>query len=105
VYNAANDDWHTALPAAPSEANMTLLEKIQGELSQLPPEQQSEVLEFVTALRQKQSASTPQPGQSLRRHPAFGAWRSRGVDALAYQQRLRAEWGDQPDAGGNGSSG
>ena len=30
--------------------------------------------------------------QTLRTHPAFGSWRSRGIDAVAYQQRLRAEW-------------
>lgn len=36
----------------------------------------------------------------LDRHPppnpdaAFGLWRSRGEDGLAYQSRLRAEWPD-----------
>jgi metal-responsive CopG/Arc/MetJ family transcriptional regulator len=25
-------------------------------------------------------------------HDAFGLWRTRGVDGLAYQRRLRAEW-------------
>jgi hypothetical protein len=34
--------------------------------------------------------------RSLRSHPAFGSWRDRGVDALAYEQALRAEWDDCP---------
>ncbi len=76
---------------------MTLLELIQKKLQELPPEKQSEVLDFVTFLQQHHSAS-PEPSQpkSLRRHPAFGAWRTRQIDALKYEQTLRAEWDQHP---------
>lgn len=72
---------------------MTQVEQIQHQLSQLPPDKQREVLDFVSFLQQQLTASpqSPQP-RSLRQHPAFGSWRSRKVDALDYQSRLRAEW-------------
>jgi hypothetical protein len=72
---------------------MTLLEQIQQQLRNLPPEKQMEVLDFVTFLQQR-AAAAGQPGKSrsLREHPAFGSWGERNIDALAYQQTLRAEW-------------
>jgi len=72
---------------------MTLLEQIQSQLRQLPPEKQSEVLDFVTFLQQRlEVSSRPAKERSLRQHPAFGSWRGRKIDALEYQHNLRAEW-------------
>jgi hypothetical protein len=75
---------------------MTLLEKIQQQLNHLPPEKQSEVLDFAMFLRQQVAETQPPPRRSLRQHPAFGAWRGRNVDAVQYQQDLRTEWDAQP---------
>jgi hypothetical protein len=33
-----------------------------------------------------------QQHQTANAHEAFGLWRGRGVDALAYERRLRREW-------------
>ena len=72
---------------------MTLLEQIQNGLRQLPPEKQSEVLDFVSFLQQRLTVAPPGTQQrSLRQHPAFGSWRGRNVDALNYQHILRSEW-------------
>jgi hypothetical protein len=71
---------------------MTLLEQIQRRLSDLPPEKQSEVLDFVTFLQQRPEAVRSTRQRTLRRHPAFGSWRDRKIDALDYQQSQRAEW-------------
>jgi len=72
---------------------MTLVEQIQNELRQLPPEKQSEVLDFVSFLRQQLVAAPQHTRQGpLRQHPAFGSWRGRQIDALQYQRHLRAEW-------------
>ena len=72
---------------------MTLLEEIQNQLRQLPPEKQSEVLDFVSFLQQRLTAAPQSAKQrSLRQHPAFGSWRGRKVDALNYQHTLRSEW-------------
>jgi len=75
---------------------MTLLEQIQNQLRQLPPEKQSEVLDFVSFLRQ-QRTTAPQRAQQrpLRQHPAFGSWRGRQIDALRYQHNLRSEWDER----------
>jgi mRNA-degrading endonuclease RelE of RelBE toxin-antitoxin system len=79
------------------EAEMTLLEQIQSQLRRLPPEKQSEVLDFVTFLQQRLAVSSqPSKGRSLRKHPAFGSWRGRNINALEYQQKLRAEWDGRP---------
>jgi hypothetical protein len=72
---------------------MTLLEQIEKELSALPPEKQSEVLDFIAFLRQRIKNSQEAKPRSLKTHPAFGSWRQRGIDAVRYQQALRAEWG------------
>ncbi len=72
---------------------MTLMEQIQNQVRQLPPEKQSEVLDFVSFLQQRLVASfQPAKRRSLRKHPAFGSWRGRKIDALQYEQSLRAEW-------------
>jgi hypothetical protein len=72
---------------------MTLMEQIQNRLRQLPPEKQREVLDFIASLQQQQAASSqPATQRSLRQHPAFGSWRGRKIDALQYEQALRAEW-------------
>ncbi len=73
---------------------MTVLEQLEQQLKQLPPEKQIEVLDFAAFLRQQLGAAQPKP-RSLREHPAFGSWRGRGIDALKYEQDLRAEW-DNP---------
>jgi len=71
---------------------MTVLEQIQQQVLQLPPEKQNEVLNFTAFLRQQLiHARRPRP-RSLRQHPAFGLWRKRQIDALYYQETLRAEW-------------
>ena len=71
---------------------MTLIEQLEQQFKQLPPEKQSEVLDFVTFLRQQLAFTLPAQPRSLRQHPAFGSWRGRRIDALQYQQNLRAEW-------------
>lgn len=71
---------------------MTLLEQVQHQIAQLPPEQQNEVLDFAAFLRQRLIYSRSPRPRSLRQHPAFGSWRARQVDALQYQQDRRAEW-------------
>lgn len=68
---------------------MSLLEQIQREVMLLPPEKQSEVLDFVLFLRQRLSARTI-PRRSLRDHPAFGSWKERGIDALKFQERIHS---------------
>jgi len=79
---------------------MTVIETINRHLVTLPPERQAEALDFILFLKQRQSRTASrtkaQPVRSLRSHPAFGSWRDRGVDALAYEQALRAEWDDCP---------
>jgi hypothetical protein len=71
---------------------MTFLEQVQQQVKQLPPEQQSEVLDFAAFLRQRLIYSRSPRPRSLRQHPAFGSWRERQIDALQYQQDRRAEW-------------
>jgi len=71
---------------------MTLIEQLEQQFKQLPPEKQSEVLDFVAFLRQRLAFTSPTQPRSLRQHPAFGSWRNRHIDALQYQQNLRAEW-------------
>lgn len=75
---------------------MTLIEQIQQQLEQLPPEKQSEVLDFAMFLRERLASPPPSQGRSLGQHPAFGSWRERNIDALQYQQDLRAEWDARP---------
>ncbi len=73
---------------------MRLLEKIEKYVHELPQEKQMEVLDFVTFLSKKNQQSpenNPKPA-SLDSHPAFGSWKSRNIDALAYEQAIRSEW-------------
>ena len=72
------------------EADMTLLEQIEKQLSALSPEKQNEVLDFIAFLQQR--ARISQKRHSLKKHAAFGSWKNRKVDAVKYQQDLRAEW-------------
>lgn len=74
---------------------MTLLEQLEQQFKQLPPEKQSEVLDFIEFLRQRLTFNSPAQPRSLRQHPAFGSWRGRGIDALQYQENLRVEWDAQ----------
>ncbi len=70
---------------------MTLLEQIQKELLRLPPEKQGEALDFILFLQKRDSAK-PRKKISIRKHPAYGSWRGRKIDALKYQLDLRSEW-------------
>lgn len=70
---------------------MTLLEQIQKEIQLLPPEKQSEALDFILFL-QKQTNAKPRRKISIRNHPAYGSWKGRNINALKYQQNLRSEW-------------
>lgn len=72
---------------------MSLLEQIEKQLSALPPEKQSEVLDFIAFLQQKTEKAAPIQKRSLKAHPAFGSWKQRNIDALEFQRNLRAEWG------------
>ena len=76
---------------------MTVLEALQKRVEQLPPAQQREVLDFAEFLAQRANPieAELQP-RSLRSHPAFGIWSERAIDALSYQETLRAAWDDQP---------
>jgi hypothetical protein len=86
-------DIFVGAPVVGKEFAMTLIEQIQQQVNLLPPEKQSEVLDFVTFLRERRAM--PAKPRALRQHPAFGAWRGRNIDALQYEQALRAEWDEQ----------
>jgi hypothetical protein len=73
---------------------MTLLEEIERQLSALPPEKQSEVLDFIEFLQQRARVSQSTKRRSLKKHAAFGSWKHRKINALEYQQNFRAEWGN-----------
>jgi hypothetical protein len=49
------------------EARMTLVEQIQQQLSALPPEKQSEVLDFITFLRQRAQSARSVSAEEQRR--------------------------------------
>ncbi len=72
---------------------MTLLEQIEKQLSALPPEKQSEVLDFIAFLQQRVNMLQHVKRGSLRQHAAFGSWKNREIDAIKFQQSLRTEWG------------
>lgn len=71
---------------------MTLLDEIAKQLSALPPEKQSQVLDFIASLHERVDLPPRVKSGSLRGHAAFGAWKDRKVDAVKYQQDLRDEW-------------
>jgi hypothetical protein len=73
---------------------MTLLDEITRQLSALPPEQQTQVLDFIAALQQRRTDVPPRTKpDSFKGHAAFGSWKNRKIDAIKYQQDLRDEWG------------
>jgi len=74
---------------------MTLIEQIEEQLQELPTEKQTEVLNFILFLQQRTAMSSKAKRRTLKKHPAFGAWQERHIDALAYQQDIRAEWGSR----------
>lgn len=74
---------------------MTLQDQIQKQISQLPPEKQAEVLDFITFLLQRSSFPVGSKRQPLKKHRAFGSWRTRKINALQYQQTLRSEWDER----------
>ncbi len=75
------------------EHRMTLVNQIQKKVEKLPPDKQSEVLDFVTFLQQQTEQSIPtKERRSLKDHKAFGSWKTRRINALKYEQDLRAEW-------------
>lgn len=73
---------------------MTLLEQIEKEIRVLPPEKQAEVLDFITFLQQRTGVVPNARARSLKKHAAFGSWKHRKIDAVKYQQSMRAEWGN-----------
>lgn len=74
---------------------MTLAEQIQKQLTFLPPEKQFEVLDFIAFLQQRSGLPKVIKPLSLRKHAAFGSWKSRKIDAVEYQRNLRSEWDRQ----------
>lgn len=72
---------------------MTLLEQIEKQLSTLPTEKQNEVLNFIAFRQQRANAAQLVKRRSLRKHTAFGSRKKRKIDAVKYQQNMRAEWG------------
>lgn len=78
-----------------AEAPVTLIERIEKQLVSLPPEKQNEVLDFIELIRDRPTAPALSTSRLLRDHPAFGSWKSRRIDALTFQEELRAEWGSR----------
>ena len=79
---------------------MTITETIQHHLLSLPPEKQAEVFDFVLFLEQRQAGEAIVPAgssarPSLREHPAFGAWKGRGIEGVEYTRSLRSEWDER----------
>ena len=74
---------------------MTLTEQIQKQVKALPLDKQNEVLDFITFLQQRSGFSQPAKRLSLKKHAAFGSWKNHRIDAVQYQQNLRAEWDRQ----------
>ncbi|MBK9005524.1 MAG: DUF2281 domain-containing protein [Anaerolineae bacterium] len=70
---------------------MTLHEQIQEQIAKLSPEKQNEVMDFISFLQQQSPTRASRKRQSLKKHPAFGSWRGRKINALTYQNTLRAE--------------
>ena len=74
---------------------MTLLEEITKQLSALPPEQQTQVLDFIASLQARTDVPERVKSDSLKGHSAFGSWKNRQIDAIQYQQEMRDEWNTQ----------
>jgi hypothetical protein len=73
---------------------MALDEQIRLQAKKLPPEKQAEVMDFIAFLQQQVGVAKPIKRTSLKKHAAFGSWKHRKIDAVKYQQNLRAEWGN-----------
>jgi hypothetical protein len=71
---------------------MTFAEQIQKQLKTLSPEKQIAVLDFIAFLQQRSGLPKTAKRLSLKNHASFGSWKNRKIDALKYQQDLRAEW-------------
>ncbi len=71
---------------------MTLAKEIQTQAELLPQKMQNEVLDFINFLQWRNLAEKPTKKRSLSEHPAFGSWRGQKINALKYQETLRAEW-------------
>lgn len=71
---------------------MALMDQINKQLTSLPSEKQNEVLDFILFLQQRATDSPKSKPRSLKKHPAFGAWQQRQIDAITYQRDIRAEW-------------
>jgi hypothetical protein len=76
---------------------MTLLEQIQQNLQHLPPEKQSEVLDFIVFLQGRQPTSQPKPSvrpkklqKSLLRLAALGTFADI-KDPSAWQREIRQD--------------
>lgn len=74
---------------------MTLINEIQKQARQLPQTKQNEVLDFINFLQWRDLKDKPEKKRALKEHPAFGSWHGRDINALKYQQALRAEWDDR----------
>ena len=75
---------------------MTLINEIQTQAKNLPHKMQNEVLDFINFLQWRSLTEKPAVKQSLSEHPAFGSWHGREINALKYQEILRAEWDGRP---------
>ena len=75
-----------------SEVPTTLLDEIAKQLSALPPEKQSQVLDFIASLHERVDVPPRVKPGSLKGHAAFGSWQDRKVDAIKHQQDSRVEW-------------
>lgn len=75
-------------------ADRTIVEQIDRTVLQLPIEKQVEVLDFIVFLQKRQNIAQPTESvcRSLKAHPAFGSWKNRAIDALEFEQAVRAEW-------------
>lgn len=71
---------------------MTLVELIQKYVSRLPPDKQIEVLDFIAFLQQQAVIYQAKKHHSLKDHASFGSWKNRKINAIQYQDNLRAEW-------------
>ena len=71
---------------------MALINEIQIQAQNLPQKMQNEVLDFINFLQWRSIIEKPAIKQSLSEHPAFGSWRGQKINALKYQETLRAEW-------------
>lgn len=73
----------------------TLIDLPQTQLDALDAYCREERISRAEAVRRAVGRFVPAataPKRGLREHPAFGSWRRRRINAVAYQRRLREEW-------------